>query len=409
MSDIPEDEAVPHPADPAQPLVDFVGGFNDPQAQEVFRDAAVRVQDYMVRRNIADENAAAANRMADNLGRFKDGLVEMVSTDPAAVNLGLDLVPDVIHGLVGTHPYMPDDQREGAATGMVSDIQREIGRAAVMSLADRDEAAARRLLGGDRVSGLFDDRDQLALSGYIGAQATARSIDADAVAQQRAVDQAKTADFQAIGYVSSLLDDNGSLQFPPGWAQQVTADPTVSPGATAAMLNMYTRLQQDGDAETSDPFVMADMISAAANGTGSVPAALGQAGRGLRAVDAVGMAQMAMSPDTTTAGVLNDLAQEGRTSLASTENGLAGQQAFSRFMNWLVPAVRNGLVSLDPGDKNYAGLHLPQFAPSANDLVQATVQAPVEGRKPLDAIFGANRVGRNTYERQPVHTFAVRG
>ena len=390
-----DEEEIVHPADPPQQLIEFVGAFQDPQAQEAFADAAVRVQDYMVRRDIAADNAAAADRLVANLGQFKDGLTRMVYADPAAIDLGLDLVPDIVHGIAQTHPYLPDDQRDTAYDSITTDIQREIARTGVMSLADRNGDAARALLGSDRVSGLIQDQDRLSLEGYIGAMDTARITDAAAVAQQRVVDRARDTSFAMANYLGALVDPNTQeMQFPDGWAQRVTADPTVPPAATAALLNTYSRLQANGDAAQSDPFLVSDIIHQIANGDApSVPEVLSQAGTSLRLHDAVALARgsVASLPPAVRKefGDLANTIDTARSYLASPENGPAGQMAFGRFMNWFMTSYPAG--RLDPnGERPYdLTSALMRFEPNSDDLVRASQR--VGDRRPLDQILGPKR------------------
>lgn len=386
------EEAPPHPADPPQPLVDLVNAFSDPQAQGVFRDAAVKVQDYLVRRDVADQNSAMADRLVNNIDQFKSGLVSMVQSDPAATQLGLDLVPDIIGGIVASHPHLPEEQLGDIHGQLTGDIQKEIARAGVMSMADQNEAAARRLLDHSAVSAVLDDGDRTALNGYIGAQATARTADDAALARQRAVDLDRTRQFSTLNYFNALTDPaTNDLTFPPGWAQKVTADPTLPPAYTAAMLNIYGRLRANGDAPASDPHLAADLIDTAARGGATTPGILQYAGNGMRLTDAVTIAGMA-GPQTPEGSAdiraLNDLVQQSRATLASPENGPAGQAAYERYMNWLLPAVRGGAVSVNPAEPTYAGLRLAEFAPRAGDMVG---RAPSASRPSLDDILGPRR------------------
>lgn len=418
MSDLGEDykveEAPPHPADPGRPLTDFVGAFTDPQAREVFRDAAIRIQDYVTKRTIADENAAAANRLVGNLGQFKNGLVEMVQSDPASVTLGMDLVPGVVGGLVDMHPFLPDDQRQSTYDSLAADMQRDIARAGVMSWADRDATVARNMLDSPRVAGLFSDADRAGLSGYIGAMETARAVDNAALARQRAADADEIRMTSAINYFGALLDPRTfDLQFPAGWAERVTADNTLPPGDTASMLGIYGRLQQNGDVDTN-PLLAADLISLAAQGKGApVTSVLNQIGRNLSITDALTIAGMSMSNTPGGRAEVQALAatlQSYRDRVVTPENGPAGVRAFERFVNWIIPQVRGG-GGLDPRAENYI---LPtgdgpattrfwgDFAPRLDDLVEG---APVAGTVPmnefefgrsedrmsLDQIFGPKR------------------
>ena len=409
-----EEEAPPRPDEPAAPLVDFVSAFTDPQAQEVFRDAAVQVQNYVTQRQIADDNAAAASRLVSNLGQFKDGLVGMVQSDPAALMLGLDLVPNVVEGVVQTHPYLADDQRQGTQDSLTSDMQREIARAGVMSWADRDAAAARQMLGHPKVTGLFDDQDRASLDGYISAMDTARTVDAAALEQQRTVDNERMRAVSAVNYFGALLNPQTyEVEFPPGWAERVTADPTLPPGDTAAMLAIYSNLQKTGDIPLSDPLLMADLVTAAANGNPvPVPGVLSQVGRNLRLTDALTLAAMA-GPQTpemvANTKALATTLQTFRNQVTTPENGPAGVAAFERFVNWIIPEFRGG-GSLDPKAENYilptggdtaAELFWGHFAPRLDDFVWERppgtmrsineLKADTGDRISLNEIFGPRR------------------
>lgn len=398
MSDLGEDETV-HPADPPQQLVDFVGSFQDPQAQEAFGEAAIRVQDYMVRRDIAAENAAVADRLVTNLGQFKDGLSSMVYADPAALELGLDLVPDIVHGIAHTHPYLPDDQRDTAYDSITTDIQREIARTGVMSLADRNADAARALLGNDRVASLIDGQDRLSLEGYIGGMETARNMDAAASARQRAEDTARLTNHSTVQYLGALVDPaTGETQFPRGWAQRVMADNSLPPAQTAAMLDVYNRVR-DGDGET-DWYAFADMANRVANGQPvPLPEVFNQIGRGLKVADAAMLARGSIDSIAPAAQrefrQLDATIQAARNVLAPPEYGVAGERAFQKFMGWLVPQYRAaGPGSLNPAADGYL---LPReggasfwngFAPQISDMAS---RPPVENRPPLTDIFGGKQ------------------
>ena len=402
-------EEIVHPADPPQQLVDFVGAFQDPQAQEAFGDAAIRVQDYMMRRDIAADNAAAANRLVSNLGRFKDGLTSMVSADPAAVDLGLDLVPDIVHGIAQTHPYLPDDQRDTVYDSITTDIQREIARAGVMSLAGRSATAARALLDSDRVSSLLGD-DRSGIEGYIGAMDMARGMDAEATARQRAEDSARQVNHSTVQYLGALVDPaTGDTQFPNGWAQRVMADPTLPPVQTAAMLDVYHRVR-DGDGET-DWYAFADMTSRIANGQPvPLPEVFNQIGRGLKVADAATIARgsidSAAPPAQREFRHLDATIQAAREVLAPPEYGVAGERAFERFMGWLVPQYRAaGPGSLNPAGDRYllptgdgAATFWNNFAPRLGDYVTGRGLAG-ENRPPLSDIFGRRGGPRSTSVR----------
>lgn len=396
MTDTYTDEEPRNPADPPAPLVDFVSQFEDPQAREMFGDAAIRVQNYMMQREIAAQTEAASNRLVSNLGQFKDGLAGMVYQDPAALDLGLDIAPDIIDGIVSANPFIPDDQRESMRSGIVSDVQREIAMSGVRSLAEKDAVSARGMLYNERVSALLDDRQRTALEGHISAMDMARGIDATATAQQRAVDDQRTTDFSATQYLGALVDPNTrEVQFPTDWAQRVMLDPTLGPADTASMLGVYQRLQTSGDAAQSDPFLLASIVERVASGEGiGVRDILSEAGRGLRVADAVGLARNTVANmQPSVQKEFRDLAASidtARSFLASPENGPAGHMAFGRFMNWFMGSYPAGRLDPNSDQPFELGAALTRFLPTSDDMMR-TVRPVPENRVPLDQIFGPRK------------------
>ena len=393
-----EEEGIVHPADPAQPLVDLVNSVNDPQAQEVMRDAAIRIQDYTVRRQIADDNQAASDRLMTNLGTFKDGLTALASSDPGAVGLGVSVAPDMIDGFVSLNPFLPDDQKDAIRDSITRDIQTEVVRAGVLSAADKDEALARALL--DAHSGLLDDNARTGLTGYISAMASARNMDAEASARQRNEDSIRLTNHSTVNYLNALVDPKtGEVQLPPQFAQRVTADPTLPPGVSAAMLATFNRVR-DGDGET-DWHSFADMANRIANGQ-QVPLdeVFGQIGNGLKVADAALLARGSVDsmapPAQREFRQLDATIQAARQMLAPPEYGVAGTRAFERFMSWMVPQYRAaGPGSLNPNAETFilpregGATFWNQFAPRLDDFV--TAQAAPPERPSLEAIFSRGR------------------
>ncbi len=383
MADYQDDteEGTVHPADPPRGLVDLVDSVQDPQARDVMANAAVRVQDYLVRKQIADDNQAAANRLVSNLGSFKDGLASLASADPGAVSLGVSIAPDMIDGLVSLNPFLPEDQKPAVRDALTKDVQREVVHAGVMSAADKDAEQARRLLAAH--DGVLDDADRVNLHGYINTMSMARGMDAEAEARQTAQDIARVTNHAAVNYLSALVDpQTGEAQVPRGWAQAVTSDKDIPPDVTASMLNVYSRVK-DGDGQT-DWHTFADMTNRIANGQ-QVPLneVFSQVGNGLKLADAATLARGSVDqmapPAQREFRQLDATIQAARKVLAPPEYGVAGDKAFERFMEWMVPQYRNaGPGSLNPkaetyilpsGDDTQTASFWNQFAPRLDDFV----------------------------------------
>lgn len=376
-------------------LQDFTNAFTQDESRSWAKDAAVRVQDWMQRKQIADANQQAGQNLVDNIASFKNELVGLAGSDPSAVHLALDLVPGTIGHLVANNPNHPEDQKEATHAALTGHIQNEIARAAVQKLAEHSDIAARDLLGEDRISGLFGADEHAALNSYIDMQSLARNADEAAQRQRLTQEGLIASEAAAHAHASGLYDpQRDDVNFPPGWASRLMADTTVPPPAKASLMDLYGRLQADGDAPQSDPHLVAGLLDRIANGAPPTQAdILGHAGDRLKMADALSLAKATfpLSPEARGPFVrLNELVQQGKNTIGAPENGPAGQNAFARYVNWLMPAIRNGGASLDPAEPAYAGGRLPQFAPTGKDTVQASVTPP-ENRPSLDDIFGKRR------------------
>lgn len=371
---------------PADPLTQFVGLFKTGTGQDLANEAAIRLNDYQTKRQIAESNLAAGQAFHNNLAEMRGNYIGMVQDDPAATHLALDLADLGTRSMVGTIPGVDPEHVQNISTGM----QQDIARASVMSLADQHEGQARDMLANDRISGLLGDEKD-SLSGYIQSQAVARQIDAEAqqkAAQRAAVDQANQS---AWRYMATITNpDTGEITPPAGWAQRLMADPSMPPHYKASLFDTYGRLTEQGDAPFSDPLSVHDVVRDAAAGSAAAPAVLARAGDDLRAADAVYLSRLAGDPSQQgRAAQLAAVLDQGKEALAGPENGPAGTRAFGDFTSWALSAARAG-ASLDPASKDYAlqGNKLQQFAPRASYNVEAAVQVPPQDRRPLSEIFG---------------------
>ncbi|MGE3279691.1 MAG: hypothetical protein AB7H90_03465 [Alphaproteobacteria bacterium] len=370
---------------PADPLDQFAQLFNTPVGQSFAEEARVRLQDYAMRRGIAEANTAAGDAFASNLSEIRGNFMGLVERDPLATHLALDLAELGVGAMVGTVPGTSPEQAMEIATGM----QRDIARTAVRSLAERHEEGARGLLGDERIGGLLGDERE-ALGGYITAQSIARRVDSEA--QQRMAERAATeqANRSAWNYMAAMVDpETGEIGYPSGWAGRVMADPSMTPETKAALFDTYGRLTENGDVGRSDSLVVRDLVRGLAGPGVSPTEILSRAGDDLRAADAVYLAGLAADPTQRNRAVqLSTVLDQGKV-LAAPENGPAGRRAYSEFAEWTLANARNG-ADLDPASQNYilSGNRLQQFAPRATYNVEAAIPAPTQGRRSLSEIFG---------------------
>src|SRR5712664_982696 len=134
----PQDEPEEIPAQPvgaASPaLQEFVSVFTHLEAQSWAGEVTTRLNDYFQRRQIADNNAAAGANFVNDIDQFKSGLVNMVTSDPHAVHVAMDIVPPTLAGIIGNMPNAPEDA-EAHHAALVGHMQSEIAAAAITSAA----------------------------------------------------------------------------------------------------------------------------------------------------------------------------------------------------------------------------------------------------------------------------------
>jgi hypothetical protein len=390
----------------ADPLDQFEGLFKTPVGQAMAREARIRIADYTQKKQIAEANMAAGQAFSENLSEMKGNFIGMVQEDPAATHLALDLAHMGVAAMVGTVPGVDTEHLDNIRTG----VQRDIAHAAVMSVADRHEDEARRMLDHPRISELVGaQKDQLA--GYIQGQAIARRVDGEAAARMMAKANEEKANLSAWKYMAAMVDpDTGDIAHPPGWAQRLMSDHSMPPEHKATLFDTYGRLMENGDVPASDPTVAGDLLRGIAGGYLHPMTALSAAGEDLRAADATYLAKLANDPTMRKrAGEISTTLDAARRTLATPENGLAGERAFETFANWLLPTARDG-ADLNPSSKEYVlgGSRMQYFAPTSSHIADEVLGLPSRGfgntsypwtepfmsqkdRMTLEDIFGGNQ------------------
>lgn len=418
MTAYDEDEAPPPAAAQSPALQEFQDTFTSPVAKDWSEGVSARLNDYFTRRQIADDNTAAGENFVNDMDAFKSGLVSGVQKDPFFVHTALDIVPDTMAAFAAAMPNAPEGDHH---LNVGSDIQREIAAAAVTSLAETHEGAARGMLGNERIKNLLGEATG-PLDTYISAQAQARQIDHEAEVDSHTAHAALAADQTAVKYLSALYNPAaGTTQFPPGWNQAVLKDPNLPPPIKVAVAGVYDRLRAYGDVEKSDPLVIADAIRRAADGQ-PPPAGelLQRAGHDLTLADALALTRkLSVSPAAMVeARQMQDTLDSVRRQIAPPEYGAAGNAAYGRFVNWFVDEYgRQGPASLNPKAENWmlnpeapGGNPLNKFLPNGDDVINvhplSGMADRVEAKKPsLEDIFSRGR-GR---AREPAQHAAPAG
>jgi len=349
-------------------------------------DAANAVQTYLTRKAVVANSAAAADEFTNNLKDTSDGLVNLVQTDPSAIDLALGLASHTVNGLVSQHQHLDDDTRAGAAAPLIGDMQTEIAHAGVQRLAElnRDDAIAAI----DKYGDYLPDDHQAALRQYADIQQGLRQQDAAAQQTQAAHDAALAGYSAASNHLASFTDqDTGGFRAQPGFLSNLMSDTSIAMPTKMALQAGYSMLTRNGDVPQSNPHVAADFLQRI--GSDNPPEQgeiMSHLGTGLTINDATfinGLLAPANPQRKADLRTLSDTITQAQGMLASNLNGPGGRVAFGKFTNWLLPALQRGANLTDLMADN----RIQQFAPSASDAVEGLPKPMM--RLPLGMIFGS--------------------
>jgi hypothetical protein len=336
-----------------------------------------------------DANTAAGNGFIKSLGALKDNLVGMVQDDPTSAQLALRLTPRLVAPMVAS-AGMSGEDGEQTHQDLVSHIQQEISHAAVMRMADINADGAHQLLG--QLAPYMQDGDAAPLGQYINTMQAARVADGAARQQFMGTASARTSAQGAYQFGSSLLDPRTEeVNVPPDFLQSLVRNRTISPEDKQPLFTAFSRLMNPGDVTASNPYTVRGLLSDIVNP--NVPVGHGDimdhVGQDLRYADAVMLHGMSLQRTPDGQGAvrqLGGLLDNAQNTLAPGTDR-AGNVAFSRFVNWLLPSYRRtGPSGLNPAADNYLfnGVSVDNFRPGHADAVEPI--RPVN-QKSLSAIF----------------------
>jgi len=349
-------------------LAGIVGSMPDATNQYA-NSAATKIQDYLTTKQIASNAQQAGEQFVQNLNGTKNNLLQMVQNDPGATKLALSLAPDIVEAHTAEAGHEP-----GTHQPIIDEMQNQIAHTAVTTYANRNPDAARAALASD-LGGYLAPADHARLSTYIDNQEMMQNQDKQARAMQAQKDAVLTSFAKSGDYLGHLAHpQTGDVTFPPGWGQALMADGQITPATRAALHDAYTNLMNNGDVKQSDPMAIHDAVTRIAAGQ-PVPQStiLNHIGTRVSLADGSFLNSM-LAPKTpeqkqATVELAGHLAQA--KSQIMDPNGAGGRVAYGRFMNWLMPALRAGgnLGEL------MANNRVQQFAPTGNDVMQATRNA----------------------------------
>lgn len=343
--------------------------------------AIVAIQQHVNARNVADANQAEGDGFVQDMASIKDGLTSVVQKDPTAADTAMEVAHRVTAAALD-HAGVPEDKFDDTHADLSGHIRTEIAHTAVQSMAEINGPAARGML--DKYGSYFDDDQRGVADHYINAMEMARGVDHDAQIATAKAQTLAASQANAFGYTHQLLDPNTeSVRFPDGWMQSVVKDQSVSPADKQALFDVYSRLRVGGDVPASDGFLAHDLLRGMSDQIDpqTRDAALSEVGKGLRFADAQMIHGFALQNTPEAAGQVRtltntlDQVRGIMTGASGVENGVAGANAFNKFVNWLLPSFRQtGGAGLNPAHESYlfANASPANFMPSAADLPRST-------------------------------------
>ena len=387
--------SIPQDGQLAPPLKAMTEGFSTEVGQDWAQHIAETVQQHVNMAEVANANTAAGEQFMRNMSSVKDSLIGMVGGDrgdPSAAPLALSLAPKFIGPLLET-TGMPADQMQAAHDQITREVSEGIAHAAVMKAADYHAPMAFGLM--DQLKDYIHPDDQAVLGQYINTQHVARTLDNQASYEQAQKDQARASQIAAFKFGNTLLDPRTeTAAYPQGFLQSLVRNQDINPADKQGLFTAASKLQTNGDVQQSDPGTVAGVLKAIVNP--NIPVShddiMQNIGSKLRLVDAnmLHMMNLQRTPEgQANARQLSTALDLGRTTLAAG-NDPAGNAAYSRFVNWLLPAYRRtGVGGLNPDSENYLfkTTSIANFAPTAADAIAARPQT--QPRPPLHVLFGA--------------------
>ena len=395
MADDLQDEPV-SPASPAVPqdgqidpaLQKAAGTFNSQVGQDWSQQILGGIQQHLNEANVVNANTQAGDQFVNAVKSVKDNLIEGARGDPTAARNLIDLAPQFIGPLLET-TGMPYDKMVDTHNAVTSEVQEGIAHAAVTKMADFHAPQAYALM--DSLKGYISDDGQQALGAYINTMHAARVADNDASFDQAQQNQSRASAVAAFKFGSTLLDPRTEqVQYPQGYLQSLVRNQTISPEDKQGLFSAFSQLRANGDVHASDPYAVAQVLNDIIDPRTNVAHndIMDHVGNDLKYVDAVMLHGMNLQQTPEGKMGVRDLQNalsSAQENLASTGDR-AGNAAYSRFVNWLLPAYRRaGMSGLNPDSDNYLfkSTGLANFQPSHNDAV-----APMNvNRKSLSDIF----------------------
>jgi hypothetical protein len=380
-----EDTGPPPAAAMPQPLQDLKDTFQTDAGKDWANDATTRIQDYVMQRQVAEQNTAAGQQFIQNIDNFKDGLVSFVQQDPLGVHLALDLVPGALDAVISTMPGRPEDAADHHAA-MTASASRDIAAAAVTSMAGRNPTVARNIYDHPRIQDALGDSAP-AMDSYITLQGQAHERDAQ-VGQANALRQQQQGyDTNARGYLSLLSNNPLADDF----NKAVVADQGVPPADKLELLSARERILAGSGNQPSDPIATMNLVSQLASNEVGQKDLYSRIGRDLSVNDASMLSSIHATGQT---GELHDLLQFGKQWITGPGPGSPAEvNALGRYVNFALAHARtNG--NLDPfgGDPKNVDQVMHAFRVTGEDLVAGRV-ASGNPRPSLNEIFSKDYRG----------------
>ena len=387
---VPMNPAIPQDNQLSPPLQYTLGQFSTDDGRSAAFDAASRVQQHLNEINTVDANTAGGAHLERTVQGITKSLADMATADPTSTQLGIDLAPQTLAPLL-MHADL------GTSSEIVADAQRQIAVNGVMRAADLHADTAHGMA--NQFGDYIGVENLPNLHNYIDTMDAARNADGKAAQQQQAQTQQVNSNIAAYKFGSSLLDPRTEdVAFPKDYLQNLVRNNNINPDDKMPLFTAFSNLQDKGDVHVSDPYAVAKVLQDISDPRTNVTHdnIMSHVGDDIRYVDALmlhGMNLQRTPEGEAHARQLSQTLNDAQSTLASTGDR-AGNVAYSRFVNWLLPAYRrSGMAGLDPNSDNYLFKNGPPTAGFQANAADAVAPFNPATRRPLAEIMGGKRGG----------------
>lgn len=344
---------------------------------------------HVVNRTVADGATATGDMVQSQFHRAVNAQAQAAYDDPTSIATKLSNLDDAVTSIITSTPMAPSRAAQ-LRSNLIDQGREAIIIRGAQGAIDKDPSSAATIVKEYGEKGWLTGAQQKQLTDYGERMGKAQLQDARSAALggvQRTQERSLAASSQ---YLGNLTDGQGKFQAKGDWATKVIADPSLRNEEKAPLLQANQRLLDHGDVEKTSPDVLTPFISDIAKGNRpAVADVMRHVGVDMTLADAQFLT-MGINPQSDTArqdfSAINVALGNARQQISPRDtagaSNPAGDNAYGRFVDWYMPAIRQGLAAgksitqlTDPDSPDYLlkNNKVQEFAPTHEDAVATSL------------------------------------